>query len=201
METVNKILAVIVILVVLAYDMAREYEKKSPPEPMLLVASEKITQGYFHEAVILVTHLPFRRNIGIMMNRPLTSGTLGDTPQLNGKTFAIFHGGPVAADELGFIAKSAKHPQDAVMLYKDTYFSRDIEFLKKMIKRGNPIKELRLYRGFAGWNWGQLEEEIKRGAWQIAKADVDKIFTQNPQTLWPELIKQVSTQDHKLGAR
>jgi hypothetical protein len=49
------------------------------------------------------------------------------------------------------------------------------------------IRRARVYVGLCVWGRGQLEAELAREAWQLARAEPEHIFTAHPERLWPEL--------------
>ena len=44
------------------------------------------------------------------------------------------------------------------------------------------------YRGYAGWNKNQLEQEIHSGTWILAPCDTATILSQPPEQLWHNLV-------------
>ena len=47
------------------------------------------------------------------------------------------------------------------------------------------MEGLRIFIGHAGWAPGQLEAEIARGDWTLARANPDKIFNGKSDHPWP----------------
>jgi putative transcriptional regulator len=60
---------------------------------------------------------------------------------------------------------------------------------KKDIQRASS-GAMRLYLGHSGWSPGQLEQELKLGAWQVLPADPSVIFDANPETLWKRMLER-----------
>lgn len=53
------------------------------------------------------------------------------------------------------------------------------------ILQGEEPKEFRLVLGYAGWGPGQLEAEIREGAWLPSSPDTELVFeNQNTESLW-----------------
>lgn len=50
------------------------------------------------------------------------------------------------------------------------------------------VEDLRLFSGYAGWSPRQLESEITSGAWFVADAQLDDLFTDTPHTLWAGVL-------------
>jgi putative transcriptional regulator len=49
------------------------------------------------------------------------------------------------------------------------------------------ILRARLFIGLCVWGRGQLEGEVDRGAWTLARASVASVFSAHPERLWAEL--------------
>ena len=49
---------------------------------------------------------------------------------------------------------------------------------------------MRVYAGYAGWTAGQLEDEIAAGAWVVVDAAPGDIMTEDPEGLWPEVLRR-----------
>lgn len=61
--------------------------------------------------------------------------------------------------------------------------SPTVEVLKGLAADGLPNR-LRVFFGYAGWSSGQLEGELKAGAWAVIDADPDLAFAPDPADVW-----------------
>jgi putative transcriptional regulator len=50
------------------------------------------------------------------------------------------------------------------------------------------VEVLRLFLGYAGWGPGQLEGELRLGAWIVADASTDDVFAAEPKDLWRTVL-------------
>jgi putative transcriptional regulator len=48
----------------------------------------------------------------------------------------------------------------------------------------------RVFAGYAGWEAGQLENELGREDWIIEEAQNDDAFTENPEHLWSDVLRR-----------
>ncbi len=49
---------------------------------------------------------------------------------------------------------------------------------------------LRIFAGYAGWESGQLEGEIRRGDWYVVDAEVRDPFSPEPEELWRTVLRR-----------
>ena len=54
----------------------------------------------------------------------------------------------------------------------------------------SPTKKVRMFAGYAGWSPGQLEDEMKRGAWVTHPASLELVFNIDPQNLWKKILRE-----------
>lgn len=45
--------------------------------------------------------------------------------------------------------------------------------------------------GYSGWQAGQLEREFLDGNWFLAPASYDYVFTDDPENLWSQILKDL----------
>jgi Uncharacterized ACR, COG1678 len=53
------------------------------------------------------------------------------------------------------------------------------------------ILRARLFVGLCVWGRSQLEAELERGAWRLAKATADDLFSRTPERLWADLLAKM----------
>jgi putative transcriptional regulator len=50
--------------------------------------------------------------------------------------------------------------------------------------------DLRIFAGYAGWEPGQLDGELVRGAWHVVAAQYDDIFGPSADDLWQRVLRR-----------
>ena len=62
----------------------------------------------------------------------------------------------------------------------------ELEYLPKVndIKNGDGPNSYRLLMGYAGWDAGQLEQELENGDWMIMPSSEDLIFSKTEKDKW-----------------
>jgi putative transcriptional regulator len=76
-----------------------------------------------------------------------------------------------------------------VALVDGLYVSGSTEALSKLL--GESVEGWRLCLGFAGWEAGQLEREIREGAWLTAPASAARTLSTDPGETWRSVLADI----------
>src|SRR6266852_3203931 len=129
-----------------------------------LIASPAIMDPNFERAVVLITAHTDEGAVGVILNR-CSQATVGEA------VLAEFEdpdeAGVVVLDDVGFVAI-----EEALEVHAPD------------------LQRTRVFAGVAGWGPEQLEDEFDRDDWIIEPADVDAIFTDDPDKLWSEVLRR-----------
>ena len=155
-----------------------------------LVASPQILDPNFHRAVVFITAHTEEGAIGLILNRRSDS-TVGDAvPQLaavTDLTDSVFVGGPVNPEGVAVLAEFHDPDEAGVVVIEDIGFVA----LNDALEEGVPdLERTRVFAGVAGWGPEQLEDELERDDWIIENADLDDIFTEDPDGLWSAVLRR-----------
>lgn len=157
----------------------------------LLVATPAIESGPFLRSVVFMLDHDADGALGVIVNRPLDSDVddvLPDWARLVNAPVCLFDGGPVAMDSalaLGVIADVA--PATG---WRQMAGRVGLVDLEGPLPRDGQFVGLRVFAGYAGWEPGQLEDELEEGAWLCVDAlDADLVSPQ-PETLWREVLRR-----------
>jgi len=148
----------------------------------LLIAMPGMADPNFSSTVTLVCEHNADGALGIIINRPLGLLLGGLFKQLavtgNNPTAArspVLLGGPVGPDK-GFVLHTSGHSYEHSIQISDDIqltFSRDV--LDAMAAGSGPQKTL-VALGYAGWQPGQLEDEMRANSWLNVPATPDIVF-------------------------
>jgi len=164
-------------------------EGTTPPSPgkhklpalagSLLLAHPAMTGGPFRRSVILLPAHDENGSMGIVLNQPLHKrvGEISVDFAFNSLSeVPVFSGGPVASDKLMFCAWRMHEQGIGFQLM----FGIDPE--KAMALQYEHGMHLRAYFGYAGWDAGQLEKELRQNTWIV-------------MPLLPDLLEAAATSD------
>ncbi len=174
---------------------AQDAREATAREAILLVAHPVMTDMRFAETVVLVTFPPDTGPMGVVLNKP-TAVQLReiwpDRPDRQGRTDIIHYGGPVQPDGLLFVFRMSPPPKKALWITDDIYLSGDSALLDSLLARPKPVPTQRYFAGYAGWAYGQLEDEIAWGGWYVLRIDPDVIFNMNSEDMWQKLLERAT---------
>ena len=177
----------------------------------LLVAMPALADPNFAQTVTLICEHTAQGALGIVLNRPLQMA-LGEVfaqlamdcadPQLREQP--VLRGGPVQPDR-GFVlhppASAAAELWDSTLQVSPTLrvtTSRDV--LGSMARGAGPTPAV-VALGYAGWEAGQLEEEIRSNAWLNTPVDDAIIFATPFELRWQAAARLLGIEFGRLSTQ
>ncbi len=157
----------------------------------LLVASRDLPDPNFSETVVLLAQLTAEGAMGVIVNRETTVPLSRVLPAMKmpGGAF-VFIGGPVEADGVVALARSARPLEQSQHVFSDVYLVTARAPLEARLASEAGRDRLRVYLGYSGWERGQLERETLHGAWHVMPGDAAAVFDDDPDSLWEREIKK-----------
>jgi putative AlgH/UPF0301 family transcriptional regulator len=190
-------LAIAVVAWIVAFNSVPIFAQEppdTPRTPFLLVANPDIPDPVFQQTVILIlppSQLPLVA--GIVINKPskMTAGQLfHHSSSVRNQDQLVYFGGPVNLTSPSILTRAARAPDSTTHVFDDVYVSDKAGAVTEVLKRPGSDKDTRLFLGRAQWTVDQLHAEILSGAWIITKARSAAVFSSDPASVWPELVKQ-----------
>lgn len=183
-----------VLVVLLAAVLPARGEDVDGLSSILLVAKKDMADPFFRDSVVLVTHRAGPGPIGIILNRPTGINVARGVPQADKRPAdeVVFFGGPVDIEDLVVVFRAKDPPGNVIEVLEGVYMTSRRDLIMTLLSRDPPVQDLRVYAGYAGWARGQLEAEVSRGDWLLARADVATLFEKKPEGLWGELFRKSS---------
>ncbi len=157
----------------------------------LLLDGGKLAGSFFHRTVVLVCEHNAEGALGLVLNR--SSGNkvgemiVADLPD-ELKEQSLFLGGPVQPAALSFLHSDTFIPDANVIA--NLNLSHSLEALVDLGESFSATQKMKIFAGYSGWSAGQLEEEMKRGAWLVHPASLDLVFKIEPADIWKTILDQ-----------
>ena len=160
----------------------------------LLVATADMPDPRFARTVIYMVRHDATGAQGLVVNRPLGDiplAVLLDRAALESKDahgiVRMHSGGPLEPRRI-FVLHTGEYPGELTLPVKDGIELTWDPAILLAIARGAGPRRLLFALGYAGWGPGQLESEMKSGAWAKASADEAILFDNDDGGKWDRAI-------------
>ena len=152
----------------------------------LLIAHPNMLDPNFRRTVLFISaHDPNNGALGVIINRPLekyVADVMTETPPAGLADVPVFLGGPVGKDQLMFAAFEWQKGAGLSLNH-----NAGLEHANDSGQDQRP--PIYAYVGYAGWEGGQLEAELKQKAWLVEKPSRSILrFDRLPQ-LWFDIVR------------
>lgn len=172
-----------------------DFHKNSNVKPasgVLLIAEPYLKDPGFTRSVILLCEHGSFGTLGFVLNRPSSNSVNMLLPELKLPGITVYNGGPVQTDSLQIIHQLPNY-LGGVEVLPGIYWGASYEELAELCKAGMKVDPtlIRLFRGYSGWDAGQLEDELVQNSWITAPAGKEIIFSENSNKLWEASLKSL----------
>lgn len=172
----------------------------TPLAPGFLVALDPLLDPHFARSVVLMlNHDEGRGAFGLVLNRstdfPLTDLCQSLEIEWSGDGAArVDWGGPVQPEQGWIVFRDAlEEIEDAEQVSPSLHWSGSRDVLRRVA--GSPDVVARIFLGYAGWEPGQLEQEIAAGAWLMVPLDQPGagglVFDTPKDQLWTATVRSL----------
>lgn len=140
-----------------------------------------------HSVVLLDTHSSQTGALGLILNRPTghcVSQYLGDAAFAPLAAIPVHLGGPVEREQLSFSA----------LAWNESGLAWDIQLpAAEAVQRSRQAGTVvRAFIGHSEWTQGQLEGELRQGAWVTSKPSRAIFHEEHDDRLWRHLMRHIS---------
>ncbi len=157
-------------------------EATSSLASQLLIAMPGMPDPNFNSTVTLICEHNDQGALGIVINRPLTLKLGGLFEQLGfneadpgAAEHPVLMGGPVGP-ERGFVLHGATHSYEhSLAISSEINLTLSCDVIDALASGSGPDRSL-VALGYAGWEPGQLEEEMLANSWLNVPAASDIVF-------------------------
>ncbi len=163
-----------------------------------LIATPAMQDPLFKHAVTYLCEHDEEGAMGLIINQPIsvTVGELLDKIDIDNNklsdaaTNTIFSGGPVSTDR-GFVLHTPKPGYaSSQALSSEIMITTSKDVLAELTTDSAP-EQFIITLGYAGWQSGQLEQELLDNSWLIIEADPHIIFNTPPHLRWEKAVSML----------
>jgi putative transcriptional regulator len=170
----------------------------------LLVASRDVGDPLFAQTVVLLVRYDAQGVVGLVLNRrtnvPL-SQVLKDFKAAKDRSDPVYLGGPVEPPAVFALLKSPSKIEGAEPVFGDVYLITAKDLFQQTISTRPDPRVFHVYLGYAGWTNEQLRREVELGSWFIFPADARTVFNSDPDSLWPQMIRETELELAEVNRR
>jgi len=170
-----------------------------------LIAMPHLRDSNFHKTVTYICAHNEKGAMGIVINRPLEL-ELGkvfkqlniDSSSKSADSQILYHGGPVHTDHGFIIHRPTRRWQSSIVVSTEISITASKDILEAIASGEGPGESL-IALGYAGWDAGQLEQEIMDNAWLNGPSDSCIIFNTPYQQRWKKAAISMGIDIDKLS--
>jgi putative transcriptional regulator len=175
----------------------------------LLVAMPGIDDPRFERAVILMCEHDHAHAMGLTVNRPVEGltvadllGRLGVEAGPDASPDLVLMGGPVEP-ERGFVLHTRDVTEcgvNSIPIGEDVMLTASREILEVLAGSDRRPRRAAMAVGYAGWDAGQLEREIRENVWLTCDADEGLVFDDDHEHKWSRALAKIGVAAQNLSA-
>lgn len=165
-------------------------------QPVVLVATERLAGSGYRETVLVAAPLPAEGHFGFIVNRPTNVKLETAFPEHAPSRKVVdplYLGGPILADAVFAVVRMAPDGGNAIPLMPGLVAVLDGKTVFRIID--TTPNDARYFVGLMIWTPGELDGQIRAGAWEVRPADIETVFHANPSVLWKELTRGAARMD------
>ena len=168
-----------------------ESNKVLPRQGGLLISAPFLRDYHFARSVVLVIDHNEEGSMGLVLNKNFSRlMTLNElVPALATlPPIPLYKGGPIGRETL-FYLHTLSYLKDALPLGNGLYLTGDFDQMQQYILSGAPTQGVvRFFMGYAGWQKGQLKQEIEANTWLINNDSEVDLLNMYLRDLWREIL-------------
>lgn len=166
-------------------------------EGQLLIAMPAMTDPRFERSVIYLCAHNSDGAMGLVVNKLFDEfdfeqllTQLEITPANSSPHLNVHFGGPVEGQR-GFVLHTAEYVGEGTVVVDDQIaLTATLDILKELANGSGPRNTM-LALGYAGWEPGQLEDEIGENAWLHAPFNEALVFDSDIDTKWQRALNSI----------
>jgi putative transcriptional regulator len=158
----------------------------------LLISEPFMNDQYFGRSVVLLCEHNLDGTVGFILNKPMVmtvNEAMDDFPRIDGN---VYFGGPVQSNMIHFIHRVGSKLPGSFEIANGIFWGGDFDTLSFLIDtkqvNGNDV---RFFAGYSGWEPKQLKKELKEKTWIIGEGNLKYLFSNDPDHLWREVLKNM----------
>lgn len=170
-----------------------------------LIAMPSLEDPYFSNALVYVCEHNENGALGIIVNRPIDMNLAGLFEKIDIKLeqaaladLPVYFGGPVQLDRGFVLHRPLGHWQSTLAVNAEIGLTSSRDILAAVGGSGDPQAFL-VSLGYAGWDAGQLEDELAQNSWLTVPAKASILFDLPPEERLPAALQKLGVSFSQLS--
>jgi putative transcriptional regulator len=162
-----------------------------------LIAMPTLEDPYFSNALVYICEHNENGALGIIVNRPIDMDLAGLFDKIDIKLTAdklarlpVYFGGPVQLDRGFVLHRPVGQWQSTLAVNSEVGLTSSRDVLNSVGSEGLPA-EIIVTLGYAGWEAGQLENELAQNSWLTVPAKAEILFDLPPEERLPAAMQNL----------
>ncbi len=162
-----------------------------------LIAMPALEDPYFAHSLVYICEHNENGALGIIVNRPIDMKMAELFEKIDIKLQAeelgalpVYFGGPVQLDRGFVLHRPIGFWQSTLRINEEVGLTSSRDVLSEVAATGLP-SEIIVSLGYAGWEAGQLEEELARNSWLTVPAKASILFDLPPEERLPAAMQKL----------
>ena len=166
------------------------HNKQKAVQGCVLLSDPFTQDSYFSRSAILLCRHNKKETFGFVLTNYIEIDLHKLDENLPEIITKISYGGPVEKDHLFYIHSFGKEIEGAEQIIDTLYFGGDYEMLFELIKADpKRINEVRFFIGYAGWDFEQLNNEMKDHSWiAVTNITEKEILSTSSDHFWKDCM-------------
>lgn len=159
----------------------------------LLVATPTLKDPNFDRTVVLLVEHGDGGAAGVVLNRATempVAEVLSGWVSLAQEPSVVFEGGPVQPEAAVCLARSRPGVGDIRGFSRVRGVLGTVDLSMDPARIEQHLTGIRVFAGYAGWEPGQLEQEVETGSWLVFDALPSDPFVARPDDLWSMVLRR-----------
>lgn len=162
-----------------------------------LIAMPALEDPYFSNSLVYICEHSENGALGIIVNRPIDMSLASLFEKIDIKLevarmadLPVYFGGPVQLDRGFVLHRPIGQWQSTLAINDEVGLTSSRDVLVSVGSGGQP-SEILVTLGYAGWEAGQLEEELAQNSWLTVPATAGILFDLPPEARLPAAMQKL----------
>lgn len=162
------------------------------PHTVVLVATPEFRDPLYGQTILIAKPVGDRQHVGFILNKPTRLSVAEAFPD-HGPSKSVldplYLGGPAQLNAVFALVKGERRPENgSIQLAPDLFLVFAKDSVDQVIE--TEADRARYFVGAVVWRPGELDEELKRGAWIVLEPETDLVLSKKTDGLWEELVRR-----------